>query len=295
MKTRARLDAARLADEGRGAPHVRGVGRVAGEPQRDVRLDRGREVAGPAEVGRPRAVRAAGGSGSSVAVAAVVAAVVEAEVVAQEQVLGVDRHVGLELALPPAVGMLQREQVRRSRARALAWAASTGRSAVTRHRASAPPSSLASRRCCSPRSSASARRRRQAAADGALHRRGPAGVGPRAGEVEPRDGRPRPGPQRACPGRGAERRPRLVRDREVEHLRAARGRQQALERRHVAVAQLGDRGADLVDRVRERDRDQLALARLPRPRCGRRATAPASRARPRAARRARAGRSGRGG
>src|SRR5947209_3300878 len=36
---------------------------------------------------------------------------VEAEVVAQEDVLRVDRHVGLELALPVAVRLLQREQV----------------------------------------------------------------------------------------------------------------------------------------------------------------------------------------
>ena len=32
---------------------------------------------------------------------------------AQEQILGVDRHVRLELALPPAPGLLEREEVAR--------------------------------------------------------------------------------------------------------------------------------------------------------------------------------------
>ena len=52
----ALLDAAGLADERRRAGHVRGVARIAGDPERDVGLDRGREIAGAAEIGRPRAV-----------------------------------------------------------------------------------------------------------------------------------------------------------------------------------------------------------------------------------------------
>ncbi len=51
------LDAARCADElGRGA-HVRLARLVTGQPQRDVRLDRRRQIAGPAPEVAPRAVR----------------------------------------------------------------------------------------------------------------------------------------------------------------------------------------------------------------------------------------------
>ncbi len=101
---------ARLADERRCAAHVLGVGRVAGEPKRNVRLDRGREVARPSEVGGPRAVGALPAadpgrcSGSLVRLE-------QPEVVAQEEILGVDGHVRLELALPPAALVLEGEQV----------------------------------------------------------------------------------------------------------------------------------------------------------------------------------------
>ncbi len=101
------LDAARVAYERGCAAHVSRVGRVAREPQGDVRLDRCREVAVAAVEGRPRPVgallranpfrRRRGCSG-----------VVEAEVAAQEEILRVDGHVRLELALPPPVGVLER-------------------------------------------------------------------------------------------------------------------------------------------------------------------------------------------
>ena len=56
-----RLDAAAVADPGRRRRHVRGVGRVAGQPQRHVRLDRGGQVAVAAAEVRPGAVGALAG------------------------------------------------------------------------------------------------------------------------------------------------------------------------------------------------------------------------------------------
>ena len=100
-----------VADQLRRAAHVLGVLAVAGEPERDVRLDRRREVCRAAEEGRPAPVvallRADPARGRRPLLRGQ-----DAEVVADEEILGVDRHVGLELALPPAVGMLEREQVR---------------------------------------------------------------------------------------------------------------------------------------------------------------------------------------
>ena len=108
----ALLDAAGLADERGGAGHVLGVRGIAGDPEPDVRLDGRGEIAGAAEVGRPRAV------GALLAADPLRgrrdrARVEQPEEVAQEDVLGVDRHVGLELALPPALIALEREQAAR--------------------------------------------------------------------------------------------------------------------------------------------------------------------------------------
>jgi hypothetical protein len=55
-----------------------------------------------------------------------------------------------------------------------------------------------------------------------------------------------------------------VRDCEVEHRRVPRGRKQPFECRQVAAAKLGYRRPDLAHRVRQRDRDELALARAGR-------------------------------
>ena len=89
---------------------MRRVRLVAGQPQRHVGLDGGGQVGGAAEEVGPGAVLALlgpdparrGGGGRVVA---------HAEELAQQQVLGVHGHVGLELALPPALGALQPERV----------------------------------------------------------------------------------------------------------------------------------------------------------------------------------------
>ena len=153
---------------------------------------------------------------------------------------------------------------------------------------------------CAPaaaRSPSAARAAATAAAHRALHRRGPAGVGPRAGEVEAADA--------ACARRAAGARvPGATRNvargsrvtAKSSTVGAARGREQALERRQVALAQRRDGLADLVVGVRERDGDELALAR--RPTTSVRSKTPLhgrAERRPRTARRARAGRSGRAG
>ena len=112
MREDARLlEAARLARERAGGAHVGVLGPIAGEPQRDVGLDRGREVAGAAVEVRPRPVVALpradpcrGALGQR--------RIADAEELAQEQVLGIHRDVGLELPLPPTVRVLQGEEVR---------------------------------------------------------------------------------------------------------------------------------------------------------------------------------------
>jgi hypothetical protein len=103
------LDPPGLADKGGGGAHVLALGPVAGEPQPDVCLDRGREVAGavtevgPGAVGALLGVDPGGGALGRAGLA-------DAEELPQEQVLGVHGHVRLQLALPPAVGALQGEQ-----------------------------------------------------------------------------------------------------------------------------------------------------------------------------------------
>ena len=91
-RTRARL------------PHVLGVGRVAGEAQRHVRLDRRRQVGRARRRSSPTSRRRAAASGSSSRPSPVCSAVADAEELAQQQVLGVHGDVRLELALPPALG-----------------------------------------------------------------------------------------------------------------------------------------------------------------------------------------------
>ena len=95
-----------------------GVGRVAGQPEGDVGLDGGRQVGGAAVEGGPRAVVALVGPDPPWPSAAVWSLGADAEELAQQQVLGVHGDVGLELALPPAVGVLPASQGAAARSRA---------------------------------------------------------------------------------------------------------------------------------------------------------------------------------
>ncbi len=89
---------------------MRRVGRVAGQPQRDVRLDRGGQVAGAAvEVG-PSAVVALLGADPAGRLLQVGFGE-NAEKVAQQDVLGVHRDVRLELADPVTAGVLEAQEV----------------------------------------------------------------------------------------------------------------------------------------------------------------------------------------
>ena len=101
--------------------------------------------------------------------------------------------------------------------------------------------------------------RGEAAANGALHRRGPAGVGPGAGEVEAGDEVRVPGRRRRLPGAAR----KVARGSRVtvksSTRRVARGRKKPRERGQVALPQRRDRLAELGDGGRERDRDELAL------------------------------------
>jgi hypothetical protein len=83
---------------------------MPGEPQRDVGLDRRGQVTRPAEEIGPGSVAALLGCdpparGGRLLVRA------DAKELAQQQVLGVHRDVGLQLPLPPALLMLEAEQV----------------------------------------------------------------------------------------------------------------------------------------------------------------------------------------
>ena len=104
------LDAALGQDPVAGPLHVRSVRLVAGQPQRHVGLDRGGQVAGPAvEVGPGAVVPLLMPDPARRRRDRLV--VVQAEELAQQQVLGVHGDVGLELALPPALRVLQAEHV----------------------------------------------------------------------------------------------------------------------------------------------------------------------------------------
>ena len=180
------------------------VRRVAGQPQRDLGLDRGGQVARAAvEVAQVPSARC--WDRIQRAAAAVSARRRDPEEVAQQQVLGVHRHVGLELALPPAL--------RRPGGRA--GGREPGREGV-RGRAGAGRR----RRCRLPadRSSTQASRsaRWRPSATSSARARVVAGVGRWAGGRPARPGRPprrraddgpraRPRPGRRPPRRGARR------------------------------------------------------------------------------------------
>ena len=140
------LEAAELGDHRAGSRHVLGGGVVAGEAQPDVRLDRGRQVGRAAEVGGEAAVLALSRADPARRRSRR-RLVEEAEVVAEEQILGVDRDVGLQLALPVAVGVLQLEQAGDRTVERLACRADRSR----RHAAS-----LLRRRCDGSASAAAA-------------------------------------------------------------------------------------------------------------------------------------------
>ena len=110
VKTRVCSTPPALADGRRRPLHVRGIRGIAGDPERHVGLDRGRHVARAAEVGGPRAVGPLPAANPPCGRGGLVC-VDQPEEVAQEQILGVDRHVRLELALPPALRALQRQQM----------------------------------------------------------------------------------------------------------------------------------------------------------------------------------------
>ncbi len=101
----ARADPAFSTDVVQGQLHV-GVRRsVAGQLERHVRLDRRRKVRRTPVVGRPRSVVTLAGADPArgrqrLALGA------DPEELSQEEILRIHRHVGLELALPPAVFVL---------------------------------------------------------------------------------------------------------------------------------------------------------------------------------------------
>ena len=105
------LRAAAGKDELARADHVLGVRRVAAQPQRGVGLDRGGQVARRAVEVAPAAVVALLGADPGRGQRAALV-LLDAEELAQQQVLGVHRGVGLEQSAPEACGLLQREQVR---------------------------------------------------------------------------------------------------------------------------------------------------------------------------------------
>ena len=115
--------------------HVRGVG---GSPARrsatyaSTVVDRSPGPPGTS----PRCRRRAAGSGSTRRAAVGQVADRDAEELAQQQVLGVHRDVGLELALPPAVGVLHRRAAHRRRGR---WRRRTASRRSTRRRSSVSP------------------------------------------------------------------------------------------------------------------------------------------------------------
>ena len=100
-----RLDPAVLTYPRRGGGHVRVAGVVAGQAEGNVGLHGRRKLARSAVEGRPGPVAAllradaVGGAGQRPLVQ-------DAKEVAEQDVLCIHGHVGLELALPPALGLL---------------------------------------------------------------------------------------------------------------------------------------------------------------------------------------------
>ena len=120
------LDPAELAHDPGGALHVRGRDGVSGEPQGDVGLDRRRELRGAAEEGRPGSVGALLRA-DPIRGALRLALPANPEELAQQEILGVHRDVGRELALPEAALVLEREQpVARARQRLLGFGDAIG-------------------------------------------------------------------------------------------------------------------------------------------------------------------------
>ena len=113
------LDPAQLAHDLRGALQVRGLRAVAGETQGEIRLDRGRELRRAAEEAGPGSVGTLLRADPVRGVLRLLGAA-NPEELAQQQILGVHRDVGRELALPEAALVLEREQlVARARQRLL--------------------------------------------------------------------------------------------------------------------------------------------------------------------------------
>ena len=104
------LEAACVEDVLPCAPHVLGVDRVAGELERRVRLDGGRKVGRCAPEVAPRPVVALLGTDPARRHLRLLLGA-DAEELAKEEVLRVHGHVRFELAFPPALGRLEREQV----------------------------------------------------------------------------------------------------------------------------------------------------------------------------------------
>ncbi|GAA2773593.1 hypothetical protein GCM10019017_17250 [Streptomyces showdoensis] len=106
---------------------MRGVGEVSGQSQGDVGLDGDGELARPAVEGAPGAVltllapdEEGGGAGGL--------RVQDAEELAQQEVFGVHGDVGLQVALPPALGVLAAEEVPYGAFRGLGGGGFEGRS-----------------------------------------------------------------------------------------------------------------------------------------------------------------------
>ncbi len=105
-----RRDAAALADPRGAAPHRLVVGGVTGEPQGDVGLDRGGQLPGAAEERRPGAVVETPGANVLRGGLGLLGGA-DTEELPQQEVLGVHRRVGLQVELPPSVGVLKGEQM----------------------------------------------------------------------------------------------------------------------------------------------------------------------------------------
>ena len=103
-------DAALAADPLRRPGQVRRLRLVPGQPQRDVGLHRGGQVPGAAVEVRPGAVVALLG-GDPPGRGLRLLGGPDAEELPQQQVLGIHGDVGLQFALPPALVVLQAEQV----------------------------------------------------------------------------------------------------------------------------------------------------------------------------------------
>lgn len=106
----ARRDATLVARPLGGQRHMGLVRGVPGQPQRDIRLDRGRDVTGPAVEGGPGAVLAllgadppGRGRGDLL--------VLDTEELPQHQILGVHGHIRFEVAFPPSVRVLPCQKV----------------------------------------------------------------------------------------------------------------------------------------------------------------------------------------